>query len=111
MEIKTNEKINQLGLFATKSYPKDSTIFLLRGKIVTEPTRESIRVGENVHVIDPRGTYMNHSFEPTCKIDEFHVVALRDIQSGDELNFNYNESEVNMKCPFNVDGVQVCGKE
>lgn len=111
MEIKSNEKLSELGLFATKTYSKDSTIFILKGHITDVPTRESIRVTENIHITDPRGTYMNHSFEPSCQIDMNHVVALRDIEVGDELNFNYNDNEVDMKCPFTVDDVEVSGKK
>jgi hypothetical protein len=33
-----------------------------------------------------------------------------DIQAGDELVFNYNDSEINMAAPFMVDGIPVCGK-
>jgi hypothetical protein len=109
MEIKINKKLGKKGLFATKMYLKDTTIFILNGQITKEPTRESIRICNDVHIIDPRGVYMNHSFEPSCKIEMTHIVAIRDIGVGDELNFNYNDSEVNMKCPFFIDGVEVSG--
>ena len=36
---------------------------------------------------------MNHSFEPSCKIDNGYITAIRDIDIGDEITFNYNSSE------------------
>ena len=52
---------------------------------------------------------MNHSFDPSCKIDGKNVVAVKNILIGDELCFNYNESETHMACPFEVNGVEVKG--
>ena len=109
MEVKLNENINQLGLFATIFYPCGSVVFVLEGDLSDTPIRESIRIGTNLHIVDKYGSYMNHSFEPTCKIDSCNVVAVKDIYPGDELNFNYNDSEVNMACPFEVNGVIVSG--
>lgn len=110
MEIKLNATIGEKGLYATKYYSLNSIIFELKGEILSEPTRESIRIGENAHIIDSYGIYMNHSFEPTCKIVNNCVIALKDINIGDELNFNYNESEENMANPFMINGIVVQGK-
>ena len=57
------------------------------------------------------GIYMNHSFNPTTKIIGRNVVALCDIDIGDELNFNYNMSETNMSTPFDTPNGYVGGKE
>jgi hypothetical protein len=61
-------------------------------------------------VYDKNGIFMNHSFAPTTSIQGYNVVAKVDINPGDELNFDYNESELPMASPFEVDGKPVCGK-
>lgn len=105
-----NDAIGEKGLFATKTFTKGDIVFELKGKIYDKPTRESIRIKEGVHIVDDFGIYMNHSFEPSCSIVGYSVVALTDIEIGDELNFNYNENEIDMACPFVVNGVLVKGK-
>lgn len=84
-------------------------VYNLIGKIYNKPTRETIHIGENQHIYDFRGIFMNHSFDPTTRIDERNVVAAKDIFDGDELTFNYNKTEINMACPFDVSGVNVSG--
>ena len=110
MEVKNSKQIDGLGLFATKQYNKGDTIFVLKGQETNYPTRESIYVGNNTHILDQMGQYINHSFEPTTQIQGYNVVALIDINENDEITFNYNENEVTMAAPFTVNGRPVCGK-
>ena len=110
MEVKFNPTLGEMALYATKYYNKGDIVFILTGETFDHPTRESIHVGNNIHIYDEYGIFMNHSFHPTTKINKYEVIALVDINPGDELTFNYNETEVNMASPFIVDGVKVCGK-
>lgn len=105
--IQNTEKL--LGVFADKNYENGSVLRELSGLLFTNPTRESIHVGRNMHVVDIYGKYMNHSFDPNVKIVNNKVIALRDIKQFEEITFNYNDSEINMACPFEVDGKKVCG--
>jgi SET domain-containing protein len=47
-------------------------------------------------IIDGFGTaaFVNHCCDPNCETDEFHkriwIIALRDIQAGEELTYDYN---------------------
>jgi hypothetical protein len=109
MEVKNSKQIDGLGLFATKQYKKGDAIFVLKGDETNYPTRESIYVGNNTHVLDQMGQYINHSFEPTTQIQGYNVVALIDINENDEITFNYNENELIMAAPFTVNGQKVCG--
>ena len=59
MEVKTNAQIGGLGLFATESYIKGEIIFVLKGEETNFPTRESIYVGNNTHVLDQMGQFIN----------------------------------------------------
>ncbi len=97
-------------LYAIKPFNVGETIRILEGKLVLQPTRESIHIGNGQHVIDKYGKFINHSFKPNTKIELNNVIAIQNIEKYDEITFNYNESEINMACPFEIDGVDVCGK-
>lgn len=99
-----------LGLYATKYYAPQATVFVLTGPNYAYPTRETIYVGNNVHVDDPFGRYINHAFTPNTYIRGGEVVALVPIAPDTELTFNYNENEINMAAPFYVDNILVQGK-
>lgn len=109
MEIKEG-KVGK-GVFSTKKYLKDEIIFTLSGEILDYPTRESIHIGNNKHILDSYGIFINHSFTPNIYIDNCSVVALQPINIGDEIVFNYNETEINMANPFYVDNNFVTGKK
>ena len=98
------------GLFAIKNYSKGEIVHTLTGEIFDHPTRESIHVGNNKHIYDEYGIFINHSFTPNIFIDGYLMVALHDIQANDELTFNYNDTEVNMANPFTVNNILVKGK-
>lgn len=111
MEVKFNAKINGNGLYATKKYKKDETIFVLSGTEYNKPTRETIRIDNDKHIYDDYGIYMNHSFNPSAYINKYDVIALVDINIGDEITFNYNDNEIDMAAPFYVDNILVSGKK
>lgn len=98
MEIKNNNDFN--GLYGTKRYMKDTEIYKLVGDIVNKPTRTSIEIGPDIHIEDDKGRFMNHSFDPSCKIHNGFIYSIKDLEIGDELTFNYNSSETSMSCPF-----------
>lgn len=99
------------GLFATQSYESGEVIHRLSGTELEYPTRESIHVGGNVHIVDPYGQFINHSFEPSCAIVGRFVVTLHGIVQGEEITFNYNSTEIDMASPFfTKDGKWVSGK-
>lgn len=109
MEVRKSKLVDGLGLFSTVNIKKDEVVFVLSGEILDHPVRESIHVGNGVHVVDSNGSFINHSFEPTIKICGYDVVANVDINVDDELTFNYNDSELEMACPFEVNGQKVVG--
>lgn len=104
-------KIAEYGLFSMKNFNVGDTVFVLDGQVVSNPTRESIHIGNNIHIHDIYGAYINHSFDPSCKIEGKFVIAIKQILIGDEITFNYNESEINMASPFIVNGIEVKGKQ
>jgi SET domain-containing protein len=98
------------GVFATIPYKAGDLVFILSGPIHDHPTRETIHIGNDRHIYDEYGKFINHSFVPTIRIEGERVVAATDIFIGDELCFNYNETELKMSSPFYVDDVLVGGK-
>jgi SET domain-containing protein len=111
MEIRDATMLNGLGLFVTKNIKKGEILFTLVGEIFDSPKRETIHVGNNKHIYDAYGKFINHSFTPNIYIDNVYVVALVDIAADDEVMFNYNETEINMACPFYADNKLVNGNE
>lgn len=104
-------EIGERGLFSMKKFNEGDVVFVLDGIIHDKPTRESIHVGNNVHIHDQHGAFINHSFEPSCKIEGRFIIAIKQISIGDEITFNYNESEINMANPFVANGIEVKGKQ
>ena len=96
------------GVFAKENFLLGELVYdLTRSKTVKTPTRTSIQVGEESHIEDEVGQYINHSCSPTCEITNYGVRALRDIKVNDEITFNYNSSEDTLANPFEC---SCCGK-
>ena len=96
------------GVHARKPLSKGWVLWdLTNGKVVREPTRTSIQVSEGFHVEDEIGSRINHSCQPSCKINAFFVIALRDIKEGEEITFDYNKNEDIIASPFKCN---CCGK-
>lgn len=81
------------------------------GSISQTPTYLTIQIGLNEHItLQPDFLqYTNHSCEPNVFFDttSFKLIALKDINVGDELTFFYPSSEWNMNQPFACN----CGNE
>ena len=104
------ERVNGDGLFSNTTCKKDNIIYTLTGPIKDIPDKYTIEIELNRHITDLYGIYMNHSFTPSVYIKENNVVALIDIYPGDEICFNYNDSETTMACPFETPDGMVSGK-
>ena len=99
MEVKTC--LNGVGLFATESFSIGSKMHLLSGQEYNKPSQTTIEIGLDRHIDDKIfGIYMNHSFQPSCKIMDGYIVAIIEIIPGTELTFNYNDNESCMSAPF-----------
>ncbi len=99
-------------LLARRSFTPAEVVLRVRGNVVTTPSRYSLQVGLNEHVVpaeippesefhdDFLWPFMNHSFDPSVKIVGLEVIAIREINLGDEICFNYNTTEWDMESPF-----------
>lgn len=86
----------------------------------TQPTMYTIAAGPNCHVlVDEPWVKLNHSFDPNCRVGVsllrhpqleaedpsliagfLDVTACRDIQEGENLEFDYCTTEYEMSSPF-----------
>ena len=108
--LQSSDSVQPKGLYTKKAFKKNQTVFELQGDIEKQQSKYSIHIGKNQHVIDEYGTFMNHSFDPTTRIEGRSVIANKDLVPGDELSFDYNSSEINMSCPFeSAEGIMVTG--
>jgi hypothetical protein len=99
-------------LVATEAIVARTPVCRINGQRTAQPTRWTIQVGARVHVeADPAATldaqidrfpwrFLNHSCAPNTRIAGLAVIALRPIQAGEELTFNYNSTESVLASPF-----------
>ena len=117
------------GLYTKKEYRKEEIVLYLEGNYFQSPTRTSIQV-ENKHIESWEGGHINHHCDPNTEIrihDNFIgrnvgnqsqgslvalVVAKRDINTGEEITFDYETTEVELAEPFecNCHGRWIRGK-
>ena len=87
-------------------------IFRIEGVETSAPTFASVQVGPDLHIdMDPLldltaqmdaypWRFMNHSCAPNCVIENRAVFAVRMIEAGEELTFDYESNEFDMAEPF-----------
>lgn len=103
------------GVFATRKIHKNTVIFKMHGEFVQTPTQTSVQIGDSLHIEDALAGLVNHSCEPTAKVDrQLHAfLSVRDIEPNEEITFNYNINEEKMASPFTCEccGKEICGKK
>ena len=77
-----------LGLLSNQPFVAGDIIHILSGELLLSPTTKSIHIGNNMHVLDTYGRFINHSCEPNAKINNNMVVAIKDIQMYEEITCN-----------------------
>ena len=107
------------GLYSTKKYGKGNIVLILKGNYFSEPTRTSIQVGDK-HLESWEGGHVNHHCFPNTKVvtskelETLHYLeAIKDIEVGQQITFDYEISESLMSNPFkcNCHGRWVRGKD
>tara|TARA_R110002074_G_scaffold135267_1_gene279773 strand:+ start:413 stop:769 length:357 start_codon:yes stop_codon:yes gene_type:complete len=99
--VYTKKEDGSWSVYARHTIKEGESVYTLKPFLsLSKPTRTSIQVREGLHVEDEVGQYINHSFQPTCKIDGFTVRALRDVMFGEEITFDYTLNESFISSPF-----------
>jgi len=78
----------------------NEVVLTLKGEVSEHPSRESIQIGVNQHILDEFGQFTNHSCYPSCKVKGNQLVGIKEIKNGDSITFDYNESEDELSTPF-----------
>jgi uncharacterized protein len=97
--IKQTDKTIGYGVFAARTFKQGESVLKPTGTIIDHQTRYSIQIDWDKHLDpDEPAKYLNHSCDPNMGIHtgadmlpEF--IALRDIQTGEEMSFDYAMSE------------------
>ncbi|MEC9054658.1 MAG: SET domain-containing protein-lysine N-methyltransferase [Verrucomicrobiota bacterium] len=86
--------------YARFAFGPGELVYTVQGEASTTRTRESIEVGKGQHVEDAYALYLNHSFAPNLRLEGRRMYALDNIAEGEELTFNYLETESEIASPF-----------
>ncbi len=109
------------GVYATRAIPAGAYVVHMRGRRVSGATLRRLHAGGKLRWDDPleigidqyillSGTplFINHSCDPSCGIRGLNgLYALRDIQAGDEITFDYS-TVVGMNAPDETDWYMRC---
>ena len=99
MEVKAIGEM--FGLFSTCSIAPGERVLKIEGHIVSQPSRTTIQIGPSIHVeVESPGKFINHSCSPNCKVENSELIAIKSIARGEEITFNYQESEDILAHPF-----------
>ncbi len=107
---------DEQSLQAVEFIPKGTVIGIFDGSREREKTRLTLCIGDDIHILNSgKFTFMNHACEPNvgfswpekcysaAPISELifpQIVALRDIQFGEDITFHYCITEYTMSSPF-----------
>jgi len=87
------------GVYATRDFRRGETVLKGTGKVLPYQTMYSIQIDWNRHLaIGSPAKYLNHSCDPNlgvrkCNAEGVEFVAIRDIQKGEEVTFDYAMTE------------------
>jgi hypothetical protein len=101
-----HSKIDSEGCYATAPIKKGAVVVEYTGPRITikeadalyddHPRTYLFGLSDGKHVIDGEGVaaFINHSCDPNCEADEnkgrVWIIAIRDIEAGEELTYDYN---------------------
>lgn len=100
--------IDRKGVFTTRKFDKGTSVYVLKGKEISIPAIERIYLNGFKRIsadgyqlsdkrylfLDAFSDFFNHSCNPTCGITgKSTLVALRDIQPGEEITYDYSAAE------------------
>ena len=104
-------------LIALRGIERGTRLFRLTGREHRRPTRYSVQVSATRHLDQDCARdevelvqryfwrYLDHACEPTTRILEREVIAVRDIAAGEGITFHYCTTEWDMASPFDC----LCG--
>lgn len=107
------------GVVAVEAIEQGGALFPVNGLTTDRPSRYSIQLDDDAHIDLAPGTtldeqlvsypwrFLNHSCAPNAAFHERTVVALRHIDAGESVTYDYNTTELDMAVPFDCN----CGRD
>ena len=104
-------KINGMqGVITTIDADAGDIVYEFRGEIILSPTRTSVQIGRE-HIEEDMIAYVNHSCTPNVSVEDmryndwnmfgtYALISTGVIVSGDEITFDYNDTEDEIAYPF-----------
>lgn len=99
-------------LVALRGIARGTRLFRITGREITTPTRYSVQVSATLHLDQDCARdefelvqkyfwrYLDHACEPTTRISDREVIAVRRIAAGEGVTFHYCTTEYDMASPF-----------
>ena len=97
---KSENEHGENAIYSRFAFSKGELVYVVRGEPSTTRTRESIEIAPEQHVVDDYAVCLNHSFSPNLYLQGRQFFALREIEKGEELTFNYLATETEIASPF-----------
>lgn len=99
MQVRVDVKNNKKAAIADARILQGALILSFERNFIPYPTHTTLRVDEHLHQLslDPKAAenFINHSCEPNAYIEwgQLQLRALRDIEEGEEVTYNYFTSD------------------
>ncbi|MEE2757914.1 MAG: SET domain-containing protein [Myxococcota bacterium] len=99
-------------IVATEDIAEGRNILTIEGQVTQQPTMYSVQISEHEHIDldDPfqveqhperyMWRFLNHHCRPNSVLEGRELRAIKTINAGDEVTFNYNANEYEMASPF-----------
>jgi hypothetical protein len=100
LEVKKEKGTRLKGVFTNKEFNTGEVVLFICCEESTTPTKYTIQVDNNYHILDPIVKEMNHSLDPNVTLNGHSLIATRKIKQGSEVLRNYYETEEIIIEPF-----------
>ena len=99
-------------LIALRNIARGTHLFRITGREIASPARYSLQIGASLHLDQDCARdeldlvrryywrYLDHACEPTTRVLNCEVIAVREIAEGEGVTFHYCTTEYEMASPF-----------
>lgn len=91
LEVVKNKRLKEV--IANKEFIPGEVVLFICCEESKTPTKHTIQLDVNYHILDPIVKHIKHSFDPNVKVEGHSLIATRKIKIGDEIKRNFYETE------------------
>ena len=93
-KVEVKEENGIKSLISKRSFVEGEQICFVEGEEIKTPNRYSVQVSALIHVnVKEPVMYINHKCDGNIHLKERAFYALKQIRVGEEITFNYNDTE------------------